>query len=85
MDDDRTGGNNPSYPGIEADYRRSFARLETLPVDMYLAAHAQAFEFHTKRERAKSEGPRAFVDPEALRTATVASRAKFEKLVAAER
>jgi len=76
---------NPSYPGIEADYRRSFALLESLPVDMYLAAHAQAFDFHAKRERAKTEGPRAFVDPEALRKSAVASRAAFEKLVAAEK
>ncbi|WP_157898804.1 subclass B3 metallo-beta-lactamase [Luteitalea pratensis] len=76
---------NPSYVGIEADYRRSFALLESLPVDMYLAAHAQAFDFHAKRERAKSEGPRAFVDPDALRQAAVASRAAFEKLVAAEK
>jgi metallo-beta-lactamase class B len=76
---------NPSYPGIEADYRRSFAMLEVLPVDMYLAAHAQAFDFHAKRERAKSEGPGAYVDPEALRKAVAASKAAFEKLVAAER
>jgi metallo-beta-lactamase class B len=76
---------NPSYPGIEADYRRSFALLESLPVDMYLAAHAQAYDFHAKRERAKSEGPRAYVDPEALRKAVAASKAAFEKLVAAER
>ena len=65
---------NPSYPGIEADYRRSFALLESLPVDMYLAAHAQAFDFHAKRERAKTEGPRAFVDPDALRKAVAASQ-----------
>jgi metallo-beta-lactamase class B len=77
--------NRPSYPGIEADYRRSFALLETLPVDMYLAAHAQAFNFHAKRERAKTDGPRAFVDPDALRKAVVASKAAFDKLVAAER
>lgn len=76
---------NPSYPGIEADYRRSFALLEALPVDIYLAAHTQAFDFHAKRQRAKTVGPRAFVDAEALRTSVVASRAAFEKLVAAER
>jgi metallo-beta-lactamase class B len=76
---------HPSYRGIEADYRRSFALLESLPVDMYLAAHAQAFDFPAKRERAKTEGPRAFVDPDALRKAVITSRAAFEKLVAAER
>jgi metallo-beta-lactamase class B len=76
---------NPSYPGIEADYRRSFAMLEALPVDMYLAAHAQAFDFHARRERAKAEGPSAYVDPDALRKGVAASKAAFEKLVAGER
>ncbi len=76
---------DPSYPGIEADYRLSFARLEALPVDIMLAAHAQAFDFQGKRERATTEGPRAFVDPDALRKAVAASKAAFEKLVAAER
>jgi metallo-beta-lactamase class B len=76
---------NPSYPGIEADYRRSFALLESLPVDMYLAAHAQAFDFHAKRERAKTEGPRAFVDPDALRQVSAASRTAFEKIGATEK
>jgi hypothetical protein len=56
-----------------------------LPVDIPLGAHAQAFDFHAKRERAKTEGPRAFVDPDALRKAAAASRAAFEALVAAER
>jgi metallo-beta-lactamase class B len=75
----------PSYAGIEADYRRSFAMLEALPVDIPLGAHAQAFDLHGKRERAKTEGVRAWVDPEALRKAVTASKAAFEKLVAAER
>ena len=75
----------PSYPGIEADYRRSFALLESLPVDIYLAAHAQSFDFHARRQRAKADGPRAFVDPDAMRQAATASKAAFEKLVAAER
>jgi len=76
---------NPSYAGIESDYRKSFAMLESLPVDIPLGAHAQAFDFHGKRERAKAEGPRAFVDPDALRKAVAASKAAFEKLVAGER
>lgn len=76
---------DPSYSGIEADYRRSFSTLESLPVDIMLAAHAQAFGFHDKRARAKADGPRAFMDPDALRATVAASRAAFEKLVAAER
>ncbi len=76
---------NPSYPGIEADYRRAFATLEVLPVDIPLGAHAQAFDFHGRRMRAKTEGVAAFVDRDALRKAVAASKAAFEKLVAAEK
>jgi metallo-beta-lactamase class B len=40
-----TGGNrligNRRYPGIIADYRRSFARLATLPADVVLPAHPE--------------------------------------------
>ena len=75
----------PSYPGIEADYRRSFARLRALPVDIPLGAHAQSFAFHEKRDRAKSAGAGAYVDPDALRKVTAGSQVAFEKLVVAER
>jgi metallo-beta-lactamase class B len=75
----------PSYAGIEADYRRSFAMLDALPVDIPLGAHAQAFDFHGKRERANTDGVGAWVDPEALRKAVSGSKAAFEKLVATER
>jgi metallo-beta-lactamase class B len=75
----------PSYPGIEADYRRSFARLAALPVDIPLGAHSQSFDFHGRRERARTEGVRAWVDRDGLRRASAASRATFEKLVAAEK
>lgn len=76
---------NPSYPGIEADYRQAFATLDTLPVDIPLGAHAQTFDFHGRRARATTQGAAAFVDRDALRTSVAASKAAFEKLVAAEK
>ncbi|BCS34815.2 HARLDQ motif MBL-fold protein [Luteitalea sp. TBR-22] len=76
---------NPSYPGIEADYRRSFALLESLPVDIFLGAHAQGFGFHERRARSATEGVAAWVDGDALKRTAIASKAAFEKLVAAER
>jgi len=75
---------NPSYPGIEGDYRRAFATLEALPVDVPLGAHAQTFDFHGRRARASTQGAAAYVDRDALRKAVTASKAAFEKLVAAE-
>ncbi|WP_396627617.1 subclass B3 metallo-beta-lactamase [Luteitalea sp.] len=76
---------NPSYPGIEADFRRSFALLEALPVDVFLGAHAQGFDFHAKRARAATEGVKPWVDRDALKRVVTGSKATFEKLVAAER
>ena len=76
---------NPSYPGIEADYRRSFALLASLPVDIPLGAHTQAFDLHGRLARARTDGVAAFVDREALGKAAEASKAAFEKLVAAEK
>ena len=75
---------NPSYPGIADDYRRSFRLLESLKPDIVLAAHAGFFDRDAKRARAKSEGVRAWVDPDGFQRRIAASRAAFEALVAKE-
>ena len=57
---------NPSYPGIADDFRRTFDRLAALKPDIFLAAHASAFDLEGKRARMKTEGVAAFVDPRRL-------------------
>ena len=47
---------NPSYAGIEADYRRSFAMLESLPVDIVLGGPRA--ELRLPREARAREGRR---------------------------
>jgi metallo-beta-lactamase class B len=42
-----------SYPGIAADYRRTFALLKTLPCDIFLGAHGAYFGMLAKLERIK--------------------------------
>ena len=76
---------NPSYPGIADDYRRTFDRLAGLKPDIYLAAHASAFDLEGKRARMKTEGVAAFVDPEGYRRLHAQKREAFEALVEAER
>jgi len=39
---------NTAYPEILDDYERSFARLLTLPCDIYLALHSWDFDLHKK-------------------------------------
>jgi metallo-beta-lactamase class B len=51
------------YPGIVDDYRNTFAAMKALPVDAYLAPHAEQFGLAEKRARLATEGARAFVDP----------------------
>ncbi len=75
----------PSYPGILEDYRRTFALLESLKPDIFLAYHVDDFGFPAKRERAAKEGVRVFVDLEGYRSFIEGRKAKFEGLVEKEK
>jgi metallo-beta-lactamase class B len=75
---------SPSYPGIADDYRLALRTLESLPVDIWLPAHATFFDLEGKRARMAAEGVQAFVDPEGYRRRVAAQKANVEKLVAEE-
>jgi metallo-beta-lactamase class B len=53
-----------TYPGIRADYERSFAMLRRLPADIFLASHSNWFDMQRKfRERSTSADPaQPFID-----------------------
>ena len=58
---------NPDYPEIADDYRATFARARSLPVEVFLGAHGFWYDMERKVERAMSRGegdPNPFVDPE---------------------
>ena len=62
--------NNPDYPGIADDYRATFAKARSLPVDVFLGAHGFWYDMERKLERAMIRGeddPNPFVDPEGYR------------------
>lgn len=75
---------NPSYPGIADDYRRTFDRLAGLKPDIFLAAHASAFDLDGKHARMKAEGVAAFVDPDGYRRLHAQKRAAFDASIKAE-
>jgi metallo-beta-lactamase class B len=75
---------NPSYPGIEGDYRRTLYLLSTLKPEIWLHSHTATMGFEAKRARVASEGMRAFVDPEGYRRWVAAESAAFEAVVDAE-
>jgi Zn-dependent hydrolases, including glyoxylases len=62
-----------SYPGIAADYEKSYRAWRAMPCDIFLGSHGRFFGM---AEKAKSGKPDAFVDPEGC-------RAYFEKGYAA--
>jgi metallo-beta-lactamase class B len=68
---------DPSYRGIADDYRRTFGVLESLKPDVFLAYHAEFFDFDGKRARAAAEGAAAFVDPEGYRRGVAEAKAEF--------
>lgn len=53
---------NASYPGIAGDFARTFAKLKSEAVDVFLEGHGFAFGLEEKRT-----GKRSFVDPEGYR------------------
>jgi metallo-beta-lactamase class B len=54
-----------SYPGIAADFEKTFAVLKKLPCDILLSDHGTFFHFLEKRERLlRGESPNPFIDPD---------------------
>lgn len=69
---------NPSYPGIADDYRRTHHALEMLKPDIWLAQHNEYYDLEGKRERAKTDGVKAWIDPEGYRRFIAGKKRAFE-------
>lgn len=75
---------NPSYPGIEGDYRRTLETLESLHPDIWLMPHTDSFNYEAKLARSAKEGAKAWVDPEGYRKWVAVQRQKFDATLARE-
>jgi len=68
-----------SYPGMAADYERSFRVLRSLPCDVFLASHGQFFDLTAKREAlARSPKENPFIDPAGYRAYLNRSEQAFQ-------
>jgi metallo-beta-lactamase class B len=72
---------NPSYPGITDDYRRTHHRLEMLKPDIFVASHAEWFGLEEKKQRAATEGVKAWINPEDYRRFIAKQKILFEQQV----
>ena len=70
---------NPNYPNIVADYRHTFAYLNTLPCDVFLGAHASMFGMTEKRAAQKADPARnPFIDPQEFHRFLADAQRDFE-------
>jgi metallo-beta-lactamase class B len=54
---------NPTYSGIVADYRKTFARAKDVKVDVLLAPHPEMYRMQDKRAMLSDGAPNPFVNP----------------------
>jgi metallo-beta-lactamase class B len=74
-----------SYPGITADFERSFALLNHLPCDIFLASHGSFFHFVEKHERLLCGDANAFIDPNSYKAYLRESEQEFRNKLARQR
>jgi metallo-beta-lactamase class B len=68
-----------SYPGIAADYRRTFATLKGLQCDVFLGAHGAYFEMLAKLDRIKAGANESvWIDPSGYQAAVTEREQAFE-------
>ena len=72
-------GEPASYPGIAADYRRTFATLKGLQCDVFLGAHGAYFGMPAKLERIKGGANESvWIDPSGYQAAVAERERAFE-------
>jgi metallo-beta-lactamase class B len=71
----------PSYPGINRDYRDTLHFLENLEPDIWGGHHTEYFDLEGKRKRAATEGVKAWIDPEGYRIFIASKCRAFEDQV----
>jgi metallo-beta-lactamase class B len=77
---------NPRYPAIADDFRRSFAIWRSLSCDVLLGAHGDFYDMQSKHDRlAAGAAPNPFVDPEGYRRLIAEAQGRFEDQLARER
>lgn len=77
---------NPRYPGIVADFTRSFATLKSLPCDIFLGAHGGYYGLQDKIARMRRHEPgNPFIDPAGYHAYLDKAEQAFEQELATQR
>lgn len=73
---------NPTYSGIVADYKKTFARAKDMKVDVLLAPHPEMYKMQEKRAKLSDGGPNPFVNPGEFNTYAATLEKAFEDALA---
>jgi metallo-beta-lactamase class B len=73
------------YPGIAADYARTFKAQKDMPIDIWLASHASQFKLHVKYKPGDPFNPDRFVDPQGFKAAVEQLEKTYLEQLARER
>ena len=75
-----------SYPGIAADFEKTFAVLKRLPCDIFLSDHGSFFSFEEKRKRlTRGETPNPFIDPAGYKRFVIEYEKEFRQKLEAQK
>src|SRR5919198_4430594 len=75
----------PKYPGITADYARTFKAQKDMQIDIWLASHAAQFKLHDKYRPGDLFNPDRFVDPQGFKAAVDQLEKAYRDQLARER
>jgi metallo-beta-lactamase class B len=79
-------GSPATYPGIEADYEKTFRVLKSLPCDVFLGAHGSFYSLVQKREAmSKHPAQNPFIDPAGYQAYVAHAEAAFQAELRRER
>jgi metallo-beta-lactamase class B len=73
---------NPTYAGIVADYKKTFARAKDMTIDVLLAPHPEMYKMAEKRAKLTEGGPNPFVNPGEFNTYAATLEKAFEDALA---
>jgi len=76
---------NKNYPQIADDYVKTFARLKSLPCDLFLGAHGGYFGLKAKYEKLKAGATNPFIDAEGYQAYVSERNETFQKEWARQR
>ncbi len=69
--------NNPTYPQIADDFRKSFATMRTLKADVFVGSHNGFYQMAQKYPKIAAGGPNPYIDPEGYKALIDSSEKAF--------